>query len=124
MRLSIIKYLTGGLVVVALFACNNSPEKKEPTLITYKGLYSFGPGEKSFKECPGGREYWMADSSAQLELQYSQLNIEKPFTPVYVEVQGKKVVETKESLTNDYDSTVVVYKLIKISKDIPQGICK
>jgi hypothetical protein len=80
-----IKYFAFLFVLIAACSCNRNQSKtKEPTV--FKGLYSFGPEIKSFKDCDSGREFWVTDSSAQLELQYSQLNFEKPYEPVYVEL--------------------------------------
>lgn len=89
--------------------------------VIYHGLYSFGPEVKSFKDCANGQEYWAADSSAKLELSYSQLNFEKPYTPVYVEVEGRKVPSGKDGISTEFDSTLVVTKLIKITQEIPAG---
>jgi hypothetical protein len=110
------------MVVIAACSCNNGPDKTQPVI--YKGVYSFGPEVKSFKDCDSGREFWVTDSSAQLELKYSQLNFEKPYEPVYVEVEGVKIHSNKEGLGSEYDSTLVVKKLIKITKEIPQDLCK
>lgn len=117
-----IKYflLTGA--VIAVSSCNNDGDKGHPVI--FKGVYSFGPEVKSFKDCNDGREFWVTDSSKQLELQYSQLNFEKPYEPVYVEVEGLKIHSNKEGLGSEYDSTLVVKKLIKITKEIPQDLCK
>src|SRR5476651_351347 len=115
------------LLVAGLYACNNNPTKQAAETkdtraapVTYKGLYSFGPDVKSFKPCNNAHEYWVTDSSAQLELQYSQLNGKRD-EAVYIEVQGKKVKTVKDGMGSDYDSTLVVTKLVKISKDIPAG---
>jgi copper homeostasis protein (lipoprotein) len=61
-------------------------EKNEPKII--KGLYSYGPEIKSFTDCEEGREYWVADSAKTLELAYSNFNFEKPYEPVYIEIEG------------------------------------
>lgn len=106
--------------VAALCSCNSKP-KGHYTL--FKGVYSFGPEEKSFKDCDNGQEFWVVDSSAQLELKYSQLQFEKPYEQVYVEVEGKKVRSGKDGLGSQYDSTLVVKKLRKITKVIPDGMC-
>lgn len=103
-------------------ACKNKAKKVGAPII-YKGLYSFGPEEKSFKDCKSGQEYWVADSSAQLELKYSQLSFEKPYEPVYIEVVGKKIRSVKDGAGAAYDSTLIVKKLIKITKEIPKGNC-
>jgi hypothetical protein len=113
------------LLLVTVFSCNNGNNhaKKQSEKIVYRGLYSFGPEVKSFKECASGQEYWAADSSAKLELSYSQLNFEKPYEPVYVEVEGRKVKSGKDGMGTEFDSTLVVTKLIKITKDIPKDMC-
>jgi copper homeostasis protein (lipoprotein) len=58
-----------------------------------------------------------------LELKYSQLNFEKPYEPVYVEVEGVKIHSDKNGMGSGYDSTLVVKKLIKITREIPQDAC-
>lgn len=122
MRVRLIKYLIGVLIITAC-SCNNGGGDKTQHIV-YKGVYSFGPEVKSFKDCDNGREFWVTDSSAQLELKYSQLNFEKPYEPVYVEVEGIKIRSDKEGLGSEYDSTLVVKKLVKITKEIPQDMCK
>jgi copper homeostasis protein (lipoprotein) len=121
MQLRLIKYLVC-IVVIGVCSCNNNSGKNDQFVI-YKGVYSFGPEVKSFKDCDSGREFWVTDSSKQLELKYSQLNFEKPYEPVYVEVEGIKIHSGKEGLGAEYDSTLVVKKLIKITKEIPQDMC-
>jgi copper homeostasis protein (lipoprotein) len=122
MRVRLIKYLICILIITAC-SCNSGGGDKTQHIV-YKGVYSFGPEVKSFKDCDNGREFWVTDSSAQLELKYSQLNFEKPYEPVYVEVEGIKIRSDKEGLGSEYDSTLVVKKLVKITKEIPQDMCK
>lgn len=110
------------LMLIAAFSCKDH-EKKHAKHVTYRGLYSFGPEVKSFKDCDNGQEYWAVDSSAKLELGYSQLNFEKPYEPVYVEVEGQKIKSGKDGMGSEFDSTIVVKKLIKITKEIPQDMC-
>jgi copper homeostasis protein (lipoprotein) len=121
MELRLIKYLMC-LMIIAVYSCNGNSGKNDKPVI-YKGVYSFGPEVKSFKDCDNGREFWVTDSSKQLELKYSQLNFEKPYEPVYVEVEGIKIHSGKEGLGSEYDSTLVVKKLVKITKEIPQDMC-
>lgn len=110
--------------VVILFAGMYSCKSHSGnSTIIYKGVYSFGPEVKSFKDCDNGQEFWVTDSSKQLELKYSQLNFEKPYVPVYVEIEGIKIHSGKEGLGAEFDSTLVVKKLIKITKEIPQDMC-
>ena len=115
--------------LVIITSCNHQqkPAQQQPAAVKapviYRGLYSFGPEVKSFKACTTGQEYWVTDSSDRLELTYSQMNFEKPYTPVYVEVEGDKVRSGKAGMSVEFDSTLVVKKLLKITKDIPKDLC-
>lgn len=109
---------------LAIIACNSkhTDVKSNPARIM-KGLYSYGPEMKSFTDCEEGREYWVADSAKTLELAYSNLNFEKPYEPVYIEAECHVVKSDSLSVSADFDSTLVVTKLLKISKEIPDGPC-
>lgn len=107
-------------LVLSISACKEKPKEKASQPITYKGMYSFGPEDKSFKDCNGTTTFWVVDSSNKLELQYSQLVVsEQPYVPVYIEVTGEKVPSVKGDAGMAFDSTLVVYKVIKITKEIP-----
>jgi hypothetical protein len=115
------------LLSLAFFAaCNNSNnnEQENGKPLTLKGLYSFGPEVKSFTDCEGNREYWVADSAKNLELQYVNQGFEKPYVPVYIEVECRLVKSDTTTITGGYDSTMVVTKVLKMSKEIPDGPCK
>lgn len=88
----------------------------------YKGLYVFGPEMKTLTDCRDGVEYWVTDSSSNLELAYSELNFEKPYEPVYVEVEGR-MIESNSVEAQDFDSTIVVKRVLSISKEVPPGLC-
>jgi len=113
------------LLSVAVTACNRTEktEKEKSKTKIVKGLYTFGPEMKSFTRCEDDREYWVADSVKTLELSYSNLGFEKPYEPVYVELEGYIAKSDTSTVSADYDSTLVVTKLIKISKEIPDGPC-
>lgn len=120
------KLVFGVLLAVSfLWACGNNKdaEQVKGKSITLKGLYSFGPEVKSFTDCDEGREYWVADSAKNLELQYTNLGFEKPYTPVYIEVEAHLVKSDTSTVTGGYDSTMVVTKVLKVLKDIPEGPC-
>jgi copper homeostasis protein (lipoprotein) len=110
--------------IICVSACNRKPEtKKDENTVVIKGLYSYGPEMKSFADCEEGREYWVADSAKTLELAYSRMNFEKPYMPVYIEVECHLVKSDTSKVSADYDSTMVVTKLLKITKEIPDGPC-
>ena len=117
-----LNYLLAVLLIISVCSCKHSEKKTAPAV--YKGLYRFGPEVKSFEDCETGTEFWATDSSSTLELKYSQLNFEKPYQPVYVEVEGEKIKATKaDALDSQYDSILVVKKVNKITKEIPQDMC-
>ena len=111
-------------ILIAVSACNRKPaEVKESSTRIMKGLYSYGPELKSFTECEEGNEYWVADSAKTLELAYNNLDFEKPYEPVYIEVECRTVKSDSLIMSADFDSTLVVTKLLKITKEIPDGPC-
>ncbi|MDQ7948522.1 MAG: hypothetical protein REI78_09190 [Pedobacter sp.] len=113
------------LAFCAIISCRqkkNGDADAQKTVVL-KGLYSYGPEMKSFTDCEASREFWVADSAKTLELEYSKLGFEKPYTPVYIEVECKLVKSDTTTVTGDYDSTMVVTKLRKISREIPEGPC-
>jgi hypothetical protein len=113
------------LFSVVISACNpDSEEVEKSDIILMKGLYSFGPEIKSFTDCEEGREYWVADSAKTLELAYSNFNFEKPYEPVYIEVECHFIKSDSLLVSADFDSTMVVTKLLKITKEIPDGPCR
>ncbi len=107
-----------------LSACSNKKSDKENNKVITKGLYSYGPESRSFINCEDGSEYWVADSAKTLELAYNNQGFEKPYTPVYIEVECRLVKsDTTVTTAGSFDSTMVVTKLIKMSKQIPEGPC-
>jgi copper homeostasis protein (lipoprotein) len=121
MRLKQLGYLLA-IFIISISACKQKPKEDKDKVShanVYKGMYSFGPEDKSFKDCNGTTPFWVVDSSNKLELQYTQLGFEKPYVPVYIEVTGEKVPSVKGDASAAFDSTLVVYKVIKITKDFP-----
>lgn len=111
-------------VCMVLVACNGNKEGQSNNSIrVFKGLYSFGPEIKSFTDCEEGKEYWVADSAKSLELSYSNFNFERPYEPVYIEVECHVIKSDSLMVSADFDSTMVVTKVLKITKDIPEGPC-
>jgi len=112
------------VVSFAIAACTaNVDENTASDTMVIKGLYSYGPEVKSFTDCVDGREFWVTDSANALELAYTQLNFEKPYLPVYIEVEGRIVKSDSLTVNANFDSTLVVTKVLKITKEIPDGAC-
>lgn len=115
-----IVFIGGFLGIIVVCSCTR---RNQGDTKVYKGLYSFGLEVKSFKECSTGREYWVKDSSGKLELQYANMNFEKPYEPVYVEVEALKRPSGEEGIGAEFDSTMVVTKVQKITREIPEDMC-
>ncbi|MBG6236780.1 hypothetical protein IWX76_003374 [Pedobacter sp. CAN_A7] len=112
------------VLALAVIACNRTPVEDENSDIrVIKGLYSYGPEIRSFTDCDEGREYWVADSAKTLELAYNDLKFEKPYIPVYIEVEGRVVKSDSTTVTANFDSTLVVTKVLKVTREIPDGPC-
>lgn len=112
------------VVLFALSCTGNKKEaKNENKAQIAKGLYSFGPEAKTFSRCEDGKEYWVIDSAQTLELAYHELGFEKPYVPVYIEAEAHFIKSDTSGAAKTFDSTMVVTKLLKISKEIPKGPC-
>lgn len=114
------------LVLCFYNACTNADNKEDgkKVSVVLKGLYSFGPEIKAFTTCEDVHEYWVLDSTSNLESSYTNLGFEKPYTPVYIEVEGHLRKSDTTQVNADYDSTLVVTKVLRITKDIPEGPCR
>ncbi|RZJ89894.1 MAG: hypothetical protein EOO20_09735 [Chryseobacterium sp.] len=77
---------------------------------------------KTFTDCKEGMEVWVTDKSDSLELRYANFNFERPYEPVYIEVEGT-MVESGQELASDFDSTLIVHKVLTITNKIPAGAC-
>jgi copper homeostasis protein (lipoprotein) len=111
-------------VLLMVTACNRTKvEDDKSASKVLKGLYSYGPEIKTFSDCEEGKEYWVADSAKTLELAYSNFNFEKPYEPVYIEVECHMIKSDSLMIAADFDSTMVVTKVLKITKEIPDGPC-
>ena len=108
-------------IVVSVYSCNGFSDHTPH--IMYKGVYTGGPMVKSFKDCDSGGEYLATDRSSGLDAQYEKLNTEKEYSPVYVELEGEKVKSGKEGIGSELDSTIIVKKVLKITREIPQDLC-
>lgn len=110
------------IAALLLYSCSSDKSSKADNLKIYKGIYVFGPELKTLTDCRDGIEYWVTDSSSTLELSYSEFNFEKPYEPVYVELEGN-MIETNALESQDFDSTIIVRKVLTISKEVPVGQC-
>ncbi|RKR81665.1 NlpE-like protein [Mucilaginibacter gracilis] len=118
-----LKLSAACLLLLSLAVGCGSSDKKSTSGVVYKGVYKFGPQEKSFNDCETGTDFWATDK-AGLEQEYAKLNFQKPYEPVYVEVEGDKIKATKaDALDAQYDSIIVIKKIVKITKVIPQDMC-
>lgn len=105
---------------VAGCTCNRQADIPEDAPVL-RGLYSFGPEVSTFTDCKTGQEFWVTDSIEKLENAYSQQGFEKPYEQVYIEVRGRKKISLPNGPEGNYDSTLIVKELKKITKNIPEN---
>ncbi len=120
---SLLPILSAFLLFVVACTENKKEAKAEVKTKLAKGLYVYGPELKLYTRCEDGKEFWVADSSKSLELAYRNLDFEKPYLPVYIEVERHFIKTDTLAASANYDSTMVVTKLLKISKEAPKGPC-
>lgn len=118
------RFLIFFLGLTLVWACISHDKKEVQTKNKLmKGLYNFGPEMKYFADCDNDGEYWVTDSSNNLELEYQKMGFDKPYLPVYIEVEAHLKKSDSTAINGGYDSTMVVTKLIKMSKEAPDGAC-
>jgi copper homeostasis protein (lipoprotein) len=113
------------LLAFVFFAVACKSNKRDVDAAQFKGLYMLSPTQRAFKDCATGNAYWVADSTKHLETEYWELasNDERD-GPVYIEVDGQIVPSNTEDADEAYTNTLIVRKVILITKDIPAGQCK
>jgi copper homeostasis protein (lipoprotein) len=114
------------IFIAVATSCKSKPDTKteEAPAAIIKGVYVFDNSAKTFIACGQGTQYWATDSTAQLELKYTQLiPAEQLGQPVYIELEGYTMKSAVGTMGEAFDSTLVIKKLITITKDIPAD-CK
>lgn len=121
--MKVVIYIFAGILFL-LTSCTEKSKKikEESNLIHLRGLYSFGPELKEFLDCETQLNYFVVDS-ADIEMLYANFKFEKPYEPVYAEIEAYKVAALDEGIESNYDSILVVKNVIKISQEIPPNVC-
>jgi copper homeostasis protein (lipoprotein) len=115
-------YIFLGILFLQTSCTESSKVKEESNLIQLRGLYSFGPELKEFLDCETQLNYYVVDS-ADIEMRYANFKFEKPYEPVYVEIEAYKIAALDEGVESNYDSILVVKNVINISQEIPPNVC-
>lgn len=93
---------------------NNSLKSLE-NIKTFRGLYIYGHEVRSFTPCNSDKEYWALDNTnGDIVAVYSRLT-HKPYSPIFVEVQGILSQAPLDGFGADYDETLTIQKLTHAS---------
>lgn len=96
------------LSLLFLISCKKESE-------TMKGKLVIGFEVSSFLPCNDTIDYWVDDSSNQLDSLYAQITRgKKPYTEVYCEIEAEKRPKFNEGFPADYAGVLKVKKVLKV----------
>ncbi|RZK03910.1 MAG: hypothetical protein EOO43_22920 [Flavobacterium sp.] len=120
---STIVNIDGFSIVMALRLLGYKVKQRVACSDIFHGLFKLADTNNYSIYLLGAHENVVKKAAKNLELQYTDLGFEKPYTPVYIEVEAHLVKSDTTTITGGYDSTMVVTKVLKVLKDIPEGPC-
>lgn len=89
-------------------------EVSEQKTESLSGKWTLGHEVRSFKPCGSDKAYWVSDKTGELQELYNELTVsEKPYTPIYAEIEFIDKGRSKEGYPADYES---VYEIVSILK--------
>ncbi|GEM_PF-427148 len=96
-------------------------EQKSKTL---KGELILGHEARTFKPCGSDKTFWISDKTGKLKQLYTELTkSEKPYSPIFAEIEVIDKGRAKEGFPADYESTYEIIKVLK-TRDLSDKDCK
>jgi hypothetical protein len=84
---------------------------------TLKGRLTFGHEANSFQPCGSDQVFWVSEKTGKLKKLYDELTIgEKPYTPIYAEVEFIDKGKASEGFPSEYQSVYEAVKIFKTTK--------
>lgn len=106
---------------------NNTQNEKDQTTTevkTDKGKLVLGHEARSFQPCGSEKVFWISDKTANLKQLYDELTLgEKPYTPIYAEIEYMDKGNASEGFPAEYESVYEVIKILKTEK-VSDSNCK
>lgn len=89
--------------------------------VDFKGLYTYGNGVSTFRDCKTGKVYWLTDSSGKIAEMYSAINRYPGYSyeSVYAEIKGY----LNGNPTSGYDNELRVTSVLKAESKNFQTAC-
>ena len=89
-------------------------EQKPKTL---RGKLTLGHEVSSFKPCGSDKTFWVSDKTGKLKKSYDKLTVgEKPYTPIYVEIEFIDKGKASEGFPAEYESVYEAVKIFRTTK--------
>jgi len=86
-------------------------EQKSKTL---EGQLTLGHEVRTFKPCGSDKTFWISDKTGKLKEFYTKLTVgEKPYTPIFTEIEVKDKGKAKEGFPAEYEG---VYEVVNVLK--------
>ena len=97
------------------------PEQKS---ITLKGQLILGHEANTFKPCDNDKTFWVIDKTGKLKELYNKLTAgQKPYTPIFTEIEVMDKGRAKEGFPAEYESVYEVVNVLK-TRNISSNDCK
>jgi hypothetical protein len=86
----------------------------DPKSKTVEGQLTLGHETRTFKPCGTDKTFWVADKTGKLQELYAKLTTgNKPYTPIFVEMEVKDKGKAKDGFPAGYES---VYEVVNVLK--------
>jgi len=84
---------------------------------TLKGRLTLGHEANSFQPCESDQVFWVYDKTGKLKELYNELTAdEKPYTPIYAEIEFIDKGKASEGFPAEYESVYEAVKIIRLTK--------
>lgn len=84
---------------------------------TLKGRLTLGHEANSFLPCESDQVFWVSDKTGKLKELYNELTAgEKPYTPIYAEIEFIDKGKVSEGFPAEYESVYEAVKIIRLTK--------
>jgi len=105
--------LLAGLVVFWMFMTACAPE--------LRGRYSWGHEVNTLQLCDSDQVYWVrCDRPLAARLRaFVEEHTDRPYTPVYIEVNGHLLDEQPDGFAADYDGIFYLKDVLRMTADVP-----
>lgn len=107
------------LVTLGVFA--SCKEKTAPKK-QLKGFVVWEKDYTTFTDCNTGKEYWLQDSTGQIEAEIKKISTE-PYQQIFFTLEGDFLPPATQGTAAAYNNILQVNKVVLAAKAAPEGAC-